>query len=494
MRQVCRLGLLIASVSLGGCVNSTFDSLSNQSTGCSASTIRVACTSPTPIKPVVAPVVVTPVVVTPVVTPTPTTVVNTGNNATLTTGDTTIILESSINQTPVGASAISQLFDSPLNRTIANGNMTSDQTINFNTKTATNSLWPISKTLTYRDYDTCINNGGVNTTTAGLCASGLGGTGLGGNYKAYRYLQFGVYDEELQVWAWNQSYATQYRDVSASGIDPQHQAWSFGGNYTTAANMPTTGKVNYAGQWTGTAKTANFDASLASVTVPLLDGTGAVVSVNGTPQTTTLLQTVAPTNNWRVNGTSALTADFGAGTLNGRLSSTNWQGVNVNKGLTDVDTIAARAYIAGCPGYQTTACNGNTPTGQRNWINAINYTYIPGSTGIDTGFMNTDVVLNGTIAKTPPATPPAVPPATTTNKENQVSGTAVMDPNYGWLTSTGSNPMYASFFGVVTAGKPKEVTGNFAFTAVTTNPNGGNAGLNNDRRGTIEMSGIFNGQ
>ena len=489
MRHVSALALITASWALSGCVNSSFDSLSTQSTGCGTTAISVTCTSPTAI---ITPPALTPA---PTTTPPAVVVVNTGNNATLTTGDTTIILESSINQTPVGASAISQLFDSPLNRTIANGNMALNQSINFNTKTATNSLWPVSKTLGYRDYDTCINNGGVNTTTAGLCASGLGGTGLNGNYKAYRYLQSGVYDEELQVWAWNQSYATQYRDVSASGIDPQHQAWSFGGNYTTAANMPTTGQVNYAGQWTGTAKTTNFDPSLASVTVPLLDGAGAVVVVSGAPQTTTLSQTVAPSNNWRVNGTSFLAANFGNGTLTGRLSSTNWQGVNKNFGLTDVDTIAARAYIAGCPSYQTTACNGNTIIGQKNWINAINYTYNPvGASSIDTGFMNTDVVLNGTITKTPPATPPAVPPATTTNKENQVSGTAVMDPNYGWLTSTGSNPMYAGFFGVVTGGKPKEVTGNFAFKAVTTNPNGGNAGINNDRRGTIEMSGIFNGQ
>lgn len=479
MRHVCGLALTVASLMLSGCVNSTFDNLSSQSAGCSTTAISVACTAPT--------VIITPAAVAPT-TPSGKPIVNTGNTSGITTGDTTIVLESSVNQTPVGTPAISQLLDSPLNRTIANANMTADQTINFNTNTANNSLWPIAKTLAYSDYGSCINNNGVNTTTAGVCMTGAGGTGLGGNYKVYHFLP-GVYDEELQVWAWNQSYATQYRDVSASGTDPQHQAWSFGGNYTLATAMPTSGTVNYVGQWTGTAKTTNFDPNITTVSAPQLDAAGKPVVVNGVAQTINLSQTVVPTNDWRVNGTSALTADFGLGTLNGRLSSTNWQGVDKNKGLTDVDPIAARTYIAACSAGTVAICNTNTQAGQDGQVNAFNYAQV---------FMNTDVVLNGTIAKLAPlpvtATPAQIAAQAAIVKQNQVTGTAVFDPNKGWLTATGTNPLYAGFFGPVTAGKPKEVTGAFAFKAVTTNPNGGNAGINNDRRGTIEMSGIFNGQ
>ena len=461
MRHVCGMALVVASLALGGCVNSTFDSLSSLSTGCSTSTSSVACTSPTP--------VVTPPTPPPT-SPSGTPIVNTGNNVTLTSGDTTIALESSVDTTPVGAPAISKLISSPL--TIA---ATANQQIWFNTNTATNGLWPVSKTLTYNDFDTCVNNGGINPATAGVCAGGVGGTGLGGNYKAYRYYQPGTYDEELQIWSWNNSYATQYRDVTASGTDPQHQAWSFGGNYTPAAAIvPLSGIVGYAGQWTGTAKTTNFDPSKTSITVPLLNSLGAVVLVNGVPQTTSLSQTVTPSNNWRANGTSALTANFGTATLTGNLSSTNWQGLNNNNGLTNIDPVSAKSNNGACLA-QTGACDTNTLAGQAAWQNWVNW---------NASFMNSKVVLNGNITTS----------LTNTSQPNQVTGTAVMDANDGWVTATGTNPMFAGFFGPVAGGKPQEVTGNFALKATLTSPNGGNAGINLDRRATIEMSGIFNGQ
>jgi hypothetical protein len=323
--------------------------------------------------------------------------------------------------------------------------------------------------MTYSDYDTCINNGGVGATP-GLCNGGVGGTGLGGNYKAYRYYQPGTYDEELQIWAWNNSYATQYRDVTASGTAPQHQAWSFGGNYTTAAAMPTSGTVGYAGQWTATATTANFDPNTGSTTV---------IDLSGAAATKTISQVVAPSNTWRVNGTSSLTANFGTGTFYGTLHSTNWQGVDNQKGLTNVDPTAGQTYNSTCFTNGALTCATNTQAEQnalQNWYNWRQE------------FMNSDVVLN--YQKIPDITTSA----TNTAKPNQVVSTAVMDPNNGWITDSSTNPMFAGFFGPVAGGKPQEVTGTFALRATTTNPNGGNAGINNDRRGTIEMSGIFNGQ
>jgi len=460
MRHVCALAMVAASVSLSGCVNSSFDSLTSLQTGCGAGSTSVTCSSPTPI--------VTPVV-TPV-SPSGQPTVNTGNTSTVPVGDTTVIVESSVNATTPNLPAVSILGTSPLN--VAAGNV-SNQQIWFNTNTANNAFWPISKALSYSDYGTCVNDGGVGAT-AGLCVGGTGGHGLGGNYKLYRSYIPNKYDEELQVWTWNNSYATQYRDVTASGVDPQHQAWSFGGNYTTAAAMPTSGLVTYAGQWTATAKTANFDPSTKTVTAPLLDANGNQVVINGTPQTTTLAQTVSPSNNWQVSGKSALSADFGAGTLNGRLSSTGWIGIDKNNGFQNVDPVAAVANNAACVA-QTGVCNTNTLAGQAEWINWINYRAV---------FMGADVVLAGKITTS----------TTNTAKPNQVAGTAVMDPNMSWVTDATTNPLYAGFFGPVVGGKPQEVTGNFAFRATTPYPNAGTSGINNDRRGTIEMSGIFNGQ
>ena len=318
--------------------------------------------------------------------------------------------------------------------------------------------------MTYSDYDTCVNNGGIGATP-GLCAGGVGGTGLGGNYKAYRYYKPGSFDEELQVWAWNNSYATQYRDVTASATAPQHQAWSFGGNYTTAAAMPTAGTVNYAGQWTGTATTANFDANTGSTTVNSLTGTG----------TTSISQTVVPSNTWSVNGNSALTANFGTGKLTGTLTPTTWQGVNNLNRLSTVDSVSAQTYNSTCFAGGVLTCGTATLAQQQALQNWYNW---------NSNFMNTNVVLSGNI--TTSTTDPI--------KHNQVVGTAVMDPNGGWITDTTSNPMYAGFFGPVSGGKPQEVTGNFALKSTLTAPNGGNNGINNDRRATIEMSGIFNGQ
>ena len=351
--------------------------------------------------------------------------------------------------------------------------------------------------MNYNDYGSCVvesTTPGVMTSTntvdttvvngvavnAGKCLNGTGGKGLGGNYKLYRFYDPATYDEELQVWSWNQSYATQYRDVTASGNDPQHQAWSFGGNYTTAANMPTSGQVNYVGQWTATAKTAGFLKNPVGIQVPILDGNGVWTGALGQ-----IIQKVQPSNDWRVSGNSALTADFGAGTLTGRLHSNNWQGLDLVNNHYNVDPNAAAAATADCLKL-INSCSPLTLSGQATLQNWLNY---------NATFMSTEVVLKGAIKTYPPkpTNPPTPPAATTTNKENQVVGTAAMDPNNGWLTINGLNPMYAGFFGTVTAGKPQEVTGAFALKSTVTLPNGG-TGINNDQRATIEMSGIFNGQ
>jgi len=204
-----------------------------------------------------------------------------------------------------------------------------------------------------------------------------------------------------------------------------------------------------------------------------------VIDLSGAAATKTISQVVAPSNTWRVNGTSSLTANFGTGTFYGTLHSTNWQGVDNQKGLTNVDPTAGQTYNSTCFTNGALTCATNTQAEQnalQNWYNWRQE------------FMNSDVVLN--YQKIPDITTSA----TNTAKPNQVVSTAVMDPNNGWITDSSTNPMFAGFFGPVAGGKPQEVTGTFALRATTTNPNGGNAGINNDRRGTIEMSGIFNGQ
>ena len=402
-------------MALTGCVSNTLDALSN---GCTTSLVSVNCAStPASGGTSAGTGAVTTTVTGGTTTTAPT--VNTGNTTTLTAGDTTIALEGSLTITTLTTSALSKLVDSPLNHLTVN--QTAGQQIWFDTKTASNVNWPVSKPMPYF----------------------LGGTGLGADYKLYRYYLKNVYNEELQIWTWNNSYATQYRDVTASGTDPQHQAFSFGGTYTTAAAMPTSGTVGYTGEWGATAKTSNFAES------------------------TDPAQTVKYNNSWRVNGTSALTADFGAGKFTGQLNPLIWQGVDKNNGLTDVDVVAAQSSNAACIS-KAPSCDPSTAPGLAVYTNWINY---------NRAFMKSNIILDGTITKS----------ATNTAKPNQIVGTASEDRADGWITSA-NNPMYAGFFGPSGA-TAKEVTGVFAYDAALPGPNDGRQPINNDRIGFMQMSG-----
>jgi hypothetical protein len=248
-------------------------------------------------------------------------------------------------------------------------------------------------------------------------------------YAEYRFYEKGGYDEELQVWSWTDSYATQYRDVTNSGTAPVHQAWSFGGNYTPIASLPTTNAyVTYNGSWTGTAQT-----------------TGWIDTIDPT-------QTVSYNNNWQVSGTSALRVNFGLPTnnFNGTLTPTQWIGVNKNNQL--------QAVI---PGDGTV--NSLVP-----------FITTPGTTTAP------NIVLAGTLATSTKAGTPS----------NQITGSAVMDPATGWISTSTSNPLLAGVFGA----NATEVAGVFALSSANPNPYGGKTSINNDTRGFITMSGMFHGQ
>jgi hypothetical protein len=68
---------------------------------------------------------------------------------------------------------------------------------------------------------------------------------------------------------------------------------------------------------------------------------------------------------------------------------------------------------------------------------------------------------------------------------NTYSGTA----NLGESFVNTDNPMYGGFFGT----NAKETTGIFSVLAVSPQPIGGEYPINDDRRGYLTHSGIFNG-
>ncbi len=116
------------------------------------------------------------------------------------------------------------------------------------------------------------------------------------NYREYRVKDESINrDELLQVWAWDNSYATQYQNVIGGGT-PKQQAWSFGGNAT--AVMPTGGSATYKGRFVAAAKTSGW-----------VKPEGADIDPNAL---------------WRVQGQSSMDADFASGAVNGMLTPETW--------------------------------------------------------------------------------------------------------------------------------------------------------------------------
>jgi hypothetical protein len=116
------------------------------------------------------------------------------------------------------------------------------------------------------------------------------------NYREYRVKDDSINrDELLQVWAWDNSYATQYQNVIGGGT-PKQQAWSFGGNATSV--MPTGGSATYKGRFVAAAKTSGW-----------VKPEGADIDPNAL---------------WRVEGQSSMDANFASGAVDGTLTPETW--------------------------------------------------------------------------------------------------------------------------------------------------------------------------
>jgi C-lobe and N-lobe beta barrels of Tf-binding protein B len=417
--RIVSFGILIAaSTALSGCDASKLDAVANLGTSCSSSTQSLNCgapagtgTTPTP------------------TTPTTPTTTNVGNTAVIVTGDTTLIAESGgLVSTPTNM-GISKL------KLVAGASGVPDTAkIDITTNTSSNANWPIAKTMD--EY--------VPGT--------LRGSGLGGTYKEYRTVNKvpgspNSVDEELQVWTWNagsgKTYATQYRDVTGSSNPATHQAWSFGGNYTTAAAMPTSGSVTYTGRFGGIATTSNF-----------IDDPN-------------LPQTLSRNNRWSVTGDTNITANFGTnGNISGTLTPTDWNAYQTLNGVIGFGTAVNPATLTPPTAASTPAEVAAYQTAVANWYPV---------------FMATPIQMNGTIKTN----------ATTigNTKPNTVTGVANYAPSSGWLNTTSNSFFEAGFFG----DNAEDITGVFSIDAQIPEPIGGIRPINDDRRGFINMQGIFNG-
>ena len=237
-----------------------------------------------------------------------------GNTTNLspTTADVTIALQSSRLVKPSSGTSLSQLTAPAIV-----GMTTTDQIldpvkptkimIEIDTNSASNGSWPTPVQMT--EYV-------PGTIDPDLTGGNNGGAGAG--YREYRIYSEEVgqeRDETLQVWAWTDSYATQYRNTPGGG-EAANQAWSFGG-YKTAV-MPTTATptTTYNGRFVATAKTSNWKKP-----------SGADIDPNAL---------------WRVQGRSTLTANWGTASVTGLLSPETW--------LSDQESISAEyTQVVGGP-------------------------------------------------------------------------------------------------------------------------------------------------
>ena len=415
MRYASLAVLLAAGTILSGCAASQLDAVANLNSSCIATATNLNCGATTGTGATVVPPVVVP--------PGP----NSGNNSTAATGDVTLAIESSVLKSTSTVKAVSTLT------TTSNPNTAS---IKISTNLATNGNWPQTHVMPEFIVGTCKFQGGVNPANHAQCLAPNPGANLGATYHEYRYIDSTIpADEELQVWNWNNSYGTHYRDNS-SGDVASHEAYSFGGNYTTAANIPTAGSAQYTGKFTGTAASSGY----------IDNGVGQDISHN---------------NHWEVTGDTNVTANFGTGGFTGRLSPKSWVGLANDGSLQDAITHDPNKFIV---------VNGALVLNPL-WAGNANIA----------GFMLDDITLNGTITTS----------TTDLLHPNSVTGTAALDPfsNSGWINDANS-PLYAGFFG----GSATEVTGAFAVNGTQVAPIGGDVAHNYYRQGHLSMQGIFNGK
>jgi hypothetical protein len=408
MRYASLLVLMATGTALSGCDGNQLDAIANLGSSCTSTTQTLNCSGPNSGSTTGGGTT------TGTGTGTGTTPPNTGNTSTIAAGDVTIAAEKGVTVSTKATPAQSKLTGVTYD---ALGNVVLGATaeIEINTNTASNSGWPTAKTMTLYPAGTAK------------------GSGLGGTYKEYRSYSRSAgataVDEELQVWAWNKSYATQYRDVTSSPAPAGHAAWSFGGKYTVASAVPTGGTATYDGKFTATALTSNW----------LNDPTNAD-------------QTLSANGVWSVLGDTHIVADFASSNIDGTLHPLVWNGFQSLNGVTGfIDTTAADALLP-----VGTAHRGN-------WK----------------GFMGEDIKLAGAISKS----------AAAGAHPNAVVGTAHYDPNNNWINSSTGDQMYAGFFG----DKGEEITGVFSLDATSPDPIGGQTAIENDRRGYVSMVGGFHG-
>jgi hypothetical protein len=253
-------------------------------------------------------------------------------------------------------------------------------------------------------------------------------------YNEYRRITSST-DSELQVWNFtdsngNTNYAAHFREAARD-----QDAWFFGGQGRTEsaqldARVAGGDTLTYNGNYAGTATTSGWGDASQYQTA---DG------------------------EWRFNGTASLQANFGSGQFTGTLTPQYWEKFeNGTLVQLDVGVNPEQVYFVE---------DGNGINRDANDLDIKD-------------FHTATIELNGTITG------------------SQISGTSDIN-NSGTpgdlnnnLFVNGERALQAGVFG----NDAEQVTGVFATYGVLPSPTGGDTGINDDRRATIDMQGVFHGQ
>jgi len=144
-----------------------------------------------------------------------------------------------------------------------------------------------------------------------------------------------------------------------------------------------------------------------------------------------------------VNGVAAITADFGAATIDGTLTPSTWEFAQGNAWYY-YDVHSNELFVRDQFDQPVLVTDGE---------------FVP-------SFFTTRTNISGTIAG------------------NSYSGKANLEGDF----VNGDNPMYGAFFGT----GAKETTGVFSVLGVSPQPIGGEYPINDDRRAYVQQSGVFN--
>jgi hypothetical protein len=239
-------------------------------------------------------------------------------------------------------------------------------------------------------------------------------------------------DVELQYWNFttgSESYVAHFRDAKTD-----QDAWFYGSSnatstQTTQDQITALGAVtlNYQGSYAGQAKTTGWGQAS---TYQTQDG------------------------EWRVQGHAAVNLDLSANTLNGTLTPQFWE-------KTESDGTVIQIDVHRQPGdeYIVTSATSGTLTSAPI-----------AATADIAAFHKAEVKLQGTVTAGIATGKPTIVDAGT---------------NGGWVN--GDQALSAAAFGT----QAEQLTGVFSVYAVKPQPQGGDTGINDDRRGTFDLQGGF---